>query len=128
MTSTSGRLLASSALVREPVENRQGEKLGSITDLLIDVATGRIAYAVIDCGGFLGIGGKLAAVPWGALETDLDADHLVLNVDRDTLERAEAFDRDSWPDMGDRHWAEQLHAYYGVEPYWNWTPGQRSMH
>src|SRR5664279_2474815 len=50
-----------------------GEKLGVIEGIMLDIQSGRIAYAVLSFGGFLGIGDKLFAIPWTALTLDLPA-------------------------------------------------------
>src|SRR5215475_379675 len=60
------KLVKSSTFVGADVENPKGENLGDIKDVVIDRATGRIAYAVVSFGGFMGLGEKLFAVPWGA--------------------------------------------------------------
>jgi hypothetical protein len=86
---------------------------------MLDVRCGRIAYAVLSFGGFLGIGSKLFAIPWSALTLDAREKRFVLDVSREKLERADGFDKDSWPAMGDTAWATRLHAYYEVPPYWD---------
>jgi len=85
---------------------------------MIDTPTGRVAYAVLSFGGFLGMGDKLFAIPWSRLSLDEDRKVFVLDVDRATLERAPGFDKDNWPDMADRAWGTQVHTYYGARPYW----------
>jgi sporulation protein YlmC with PRC-barrel domain len=63
------------------VVNAQGEKLGDIKSIMIDVPSGRVAYAVLSSGGFLGIGDKLFAIPWRALTLDADNKCFILNID-----------------------------------------------
>ena len=96
---------AASALEGETVLDHQGDALGEIEEIMLEVKSGRIAYAVLAVGGFLGIGEKYFAVPWRALTRDADRKCFVLDVDRDTLENAPAFDRDNWPAMSDETWA-----------------------
>mgnify|MGYP000165099482 CR=1 FL=1 len=60
-------LMAADTLEGDRVVNLNGEDLGKITDIMLDVQRGRIAYAVMSVGGFLGIGDKLFAVPWSAM-------------------------------------------------------------
>ena len=96
---------AASALEGETVLDAHGETLGEIEEIMLDVTSGRIAYAVLAVGGFLGIGEKYFAVPWRALTLDADRQCFVLDVDKDTLENAPAFDRDNWPAMSDETWA-----------------------
>jgi sporulation protein YlmC with PRC-barrel domain len=121
LNDTSGpgpEVMAASDFEGEDVVNRQGETLGDIEEIMIDVRSGRIAYAVLSCGGFLGIGDKLFAIPWSALTLDTDNKQFVLDVDRDRLKNAPGFDKDHWPSMADQSWATQVHSYYGTRPYW----------
>jgi sporulation protein YlmC with PRC-barrel domain len=100
------------------VVNLQGEDIGTITDIMLDVRGGRIAYAVMSSGGFLGIGDRLFALPWSALTLDAERKCFVIDVDRAKLEKAPGFDKDKWPAMADMRWATDVHGYYGVRPYW----------
>ncbi|HLA75208.1 MAG TPA: PRC-barrel domain-containing protein [Gammaproteobacteria bacterium] len=113
-------VLSVSTLMDDPVHNTAGEDLGKIEDFMIDLDEGRIAYAVLSFGGFLGMGDKLFAIPWSALTIDADEHAFVLDVDKDTLENAPGFDKDNWPDMADRRWGEQVYSYYGRKPYWTY--------
>ena len=81
--------------------NRAGENLGEIEELMIDLENGRVAYAVVSFGGFVGIGNKLFAVPFEALELDAENHCFVLDVPREKLEKAPGFDKDKWPDFAD---------------------------
>jgi sporulation protein YlmC with PRC-barrel domain len=112
------RVIAATKLMGDKVHNTAGEDLGHIEEIMMDVPTGRVAYAVLSFGGFLGMGNKLFAVPWEALTLDQDAKEFVLNIDRKQLEDGPGFDKDNWPDMTDRAWGSQVFAYYGYEPYW----------
>lgn len=111
------RVTSSSTLRGNRVRNSAGEDLGKIEEIMIDVPTGKVAYAVLSFGGFLGIGEKLFAVPWQALELDQREHEFMLNADRKLLENAPGFDRDNWPDMADRNFCAQIYGYYGFEPY-----------
>ena len=115
---TGRRLLAASTIEGTPVQNQAGEDLGEINELMIDLEKGRIAYAVLSFGGFLGLGDKLFALPWEALTMSAGGDFFILNVARERLEQAEGFDKDRWPYMADTAWGERLHTYYGYKPYW----------
>jgi len=79
--------------------------------------SGRVGYAVLSFGGFLGMGEKLFGVPWNALKLDTQNKRFVLDVTKDRLEDAPGFDKDHWPDMADQSWAQGIHSYYGTEPY-----------
>ena len=112
------RVMASSTLEGDDVINRQGEKLGKIEEIMLDVPTGRIAYAVLASGGFLGIGDKLFAVPWRSLMLDPENKCFILDIGKARLEQAPGFDKDHWPSMADETWAHEIHTYYSVRPYW----------
>jgi len=113
------RVMSASTLTGDSVVNAAGEDLGKIDDIMIDTPTGRVAYAVLSFGGFLGMGDKLFAIPWSRLTLDEDREVFVLNIDKATLEKAPGFDKDNWPDMADRTWGTQVHTYYGSRPYWD---------
>jgi hypothetical protein len=85
------------------------------------VTGGRIAYAVLSFGGFLGIGNKLFAIPWDALKLDEENHEFILDIDRNTLENAPGFDKDNWPDMADPEFGSSIFNYYGYRPYWDTT-------
>ena len=113
------RVLSASTLKGDDVVNRSGEDLGKIEDLMIDLDRGRIAYAVLSFGGFLGVGDKLFAIPWEALTIDTAQKRFVLNIRKELLERAPGFDKSDWPDMTDPACGVELYDYYGYKPYWN---------
>ena len=111
-------VLSASTLAGDKVRNAAGEDLGKIDEIMIDIPSGRVAYAVLSFGGFLGMGDKLFAVPWSALKVDEDEKCFILNVDRRTIEQAPGFDKDNWPDMSDQTWGSGISNYYHVRPYW----------
>jgi hypothetical protein len=112
------RVLSASTLTSDSVKNRADEDLGKIKELMIDIPSGRVAYAVLSFGGFLGMGDKLFAVPWDALTLDEDRKCFVLDADKAKLEVAPGFYKDNWPDMTDTLWGEDVHSFYGQSPYW----------
>ena len=111
------RLMGADTLIGNEVRNQKDEDLGDIKEIMLDVPNGRIAYAVLSFGGFLGMGNKLFAVPWEALKLDTENECFVLNADKQRLENAPGFDPDRWPDMADSTWQNEVHSYYGTEPY-----------
>jgi sporulation protein YlmC with PRC-barrel domain len=111
-------VMAADTLEGNSVVNTHGEKLGEVTDIMLDVPSGRVAYAVLSCGGFLGIGEKLFAIPWRALTLDAEEKQFILNIDKERLENAPGFDKDHWPSMADSRWASEVHDYYGQRNYW----------
>jgi sporulation protein YlmC with PRC-barrel domain len=112
------RVMSASSLSGDRVRNTAGEDLGKVKELMIDVPSGRVGYAVLSFGGVLGLGDKLFAIPWNALTLDEDEKQFILNADKKILENAPGFDQDNWPDMADPSWGTQVHSYYGVQPYW----------
>lgn len=109
-------LMGAHTLLGNDVYNRQGEDLGDVKDLMIDMATGRMSYAVLSFGGLLGMGDKLFAVPWSALTLDTENKRFTLDVQKDALESAPGFDKDHWPSMADKTWASSVHTFYGTHP------------
>lgn len=112
------RVLAASTLAGDSVKNSAGENLGKLDEIMIDIPSGRIAYAVLSFGGFLKMGNKLFAVPWNVLRVNEDEKCFILEVDKATLENAPGFDKDNWPDMADTTWGANIYSYYGRTPYW----------
>ena len=111
-------VMASDTLEGDRVVNASGENIGKIRDIMIDVPTGRVAYAVLSFGGVMGMGSKLFAVPWNALVLDTDNKCFVMNTDKKRLENAPGFDKDNWPDMADPSFATSIYEYYETPPYW----------
>ena len=93
-----------STFIGMDVENLQGETLGEIDDLAFDAESGKIAYAVLSVGGFLGINEKYIAVPLNALTPAPGADHLLLDANKQRLERAPGFAKNKWPDLDTPAW------------------------
>ena len=116
------RLMGADTLNGNDVYNEKGEDLGDIKEFMLDMTNGRVTYAVLSFGGFLGMGEKLFAVPWNALKLDTVNKRFVLNVDKARLENAPGFDKDNWPNMSDQTWAQGIHSYYGTKPYANDLP------
>jgi sporulation protein YlmC with PRC-barrel domain len=119
------RVMSAGTLAGDRVRNSAGEDLGKIEEIMIDVETGRVAYAVLSYGGFLGMGNKLFAVPWEALEVDEDQHEFRMDVDDETLKSAPGFDKDNWPDMADPSWGSQVYSHYGYKPHWETAAGER---
>ena len=107
-------LMGADTLVGNSVYNTKGEDLGDIKDIMLNVTYGKVTYAVLEFGGFLGMGEKLFAVPWDALKLDSENKRFTLNIDKERLENAPSFDKDYWPNMADETWAKEINAYYGT--------------
>jgi len=106
-------LMGAGTLIGEDVYNPQEEKLGDIKEFMLDMSEGRVAYAVLSFGGFLGLGEKLFAVPWSVLKLDTINKRFLLNIDKDRLKNAPGFDKDDWPDMTNTTWANTVRSFYG---------------
>lgn len=115
-------VLSATSLIGDDVKNRSGEDLGKIEEIMLDTEHGRVAYAVLSFGGFLGLGDKLFAIPWDSLTLNTDEKCFYLNVDKDLLENAPGFDKNDWPDFADNQWRTDIYSYYSVEPYWTNEP------
>ena len=109
-------MMGADTLVGNDVYNHKDEDLGDIKEIMLDMRSGHIGYAVLGFGGFLGMGEKLFAVPWDALVLDTKNKRFVLNVEKDRLKDAPGFDKDHWPNMADQSWAREIHSYYGTKP------------
>jgi len=117
---TSGSNVRVSELIGANLQNDAGESVGEINDLVLDSRTGKVRYAAVTYGGFLGVGDKMFAVPFDAIKTKTDLQDagkyvLVLNVTQSQLEGAQGFDQDHWPDMADKNLAMELDKRYGVK-------------
>jgi hypothetical protein len=95
--------------------NRDVEQLGDIKELMLNVRSGRVVYAVLSFGGFLGMGEKLFAVPWSALTFDTMNNRFVLDVDKERLKDAPGFDKGNWPDLQNPVWQKEIHVFYGTK-------------
>ena len=109
-------LMGADTLIGNDVYNLKDEALGDIKEIMLDVRSGQIGYAVLSFGGFLGVGEKLFAVPWKALTLDTKNKRFVLNVEKDRLKSAPGFNTGKWPDMADQSWVREIHSYYGTTP------------
>ena len=108
-------------LIGVEVLNPNHETLGKIEDLVLDPASGKIRYAVLSFGGFLGMGDKLFAVPWDELKLiskgttsagTIKEDHYVLNVSKEALKNAPGFDSNHWPDFAKPNWSAAIDKFY----------------
>jgi sporulation protein YlmC with PRC-barrel domain len=114
---TSGSLIAAEKVNGTNVYNMNGDKLGSVDDIMIDKISGKAIYAVMSFGGFLGMGEKQHPLPWSSLTYDEDKGGYVVNLDKKRLENAPTMDPDAdfvWtPDYG-----RSVDKYYGAPTYW----------
>lgn len=107
-------LMGADTLIGDDVYNHDDEQLGDIKEIMLDMRSGRIAYAVLSFGGVLGLGEKLFAVPWEKLALDTVNKRFLLDVDKEQLKSAPGFDKDNWPDMASEAWNDQMNQFYGT--------------
>jgi sporulation protein YlmC with PRC-barrel domain len=107
-----------SSMIGTDVVNPKGDNLGDVKEVVIDPRTGKVAYAVVSFGGFLGMGEKLFAIPFNAFKYDMEENEYVLDVSKEKLQAAPGFDADHWPSMTEEKWNRDVYKYYGHSPYW----------
>ena len=103
-------------ITKMKIMNASGEDLGKIEDLVIDMSTGKIRYAAISFGGFLGVGDKMFAVPFESMALRQNAKdnsrHFELNVTKEQLQNAPGFDKNNWPDFANPTWGATNDKHY----------------
>ena len=118
---TSGGTIRSSQLVGTNIKNSAGETVGEINDLVID-QSGKVRYAAVTYGGFLGVGSKMFAVPFEAFKVrqnpndpnDRDDYVLTLDVTKEQLDGDQGFDSEHWPNFADTKFTQELDRRYNV--------------
>ena len=118
-TNPSGKLIAAHKVQGASVYSTTLEKLGTVEDLMIDKASGRIAYAVLSFGGFLGIGDRYYPLPWEKLDYNSELDGYVVDIDRETLEGAPSYSDTKMAAWDDETWGHDVYAHYGLPPFWS---------
>ncbi|HKT14982.1 MAG TPA: PRC-barrel domain-containing protein [Allosphingosinicella sp.] len=115
-------LISSRRVEGTPVYNRGGDKLGSIHSVMIGKRSGKVAYALLSFGGFLGIGENVHPVPWDVLDYDPGRDGYVVDLTREQLENAPSFRVDEADRPQERSRDELVYSYYGQLPWWGSAP------
>jgi sporulation protein YlmC with PRC-barrel domain len=109
--------MRASELLGKEVRNQQGQELGEIEDVLVDVSTGRVQYAVLSFGGFMDMGDELFTFPLSAFDRSQRGEQLVLNVSSEQLQKAEGFDEENWPVYGrDKDFFDRVQNLFGGQP------------
>ncbi len=111
-------LISSRRVEGTAVYSGAGEKLGTIHSVMIGKRSGRVAYAVLSAGGWLGIGAHVHPLPWALLTYDVDRDGYVVAVDRSQLEEAPSMALDETDRPIDSEYQERVSAYWGTLPWW----------
>lgn len=106
-------LISSRRVEGTAVYDTKGEKLGTVDHMMIGKRSGRVEYAVMSFGGFLGMGEQYHPLPWDVLNYDTEKDGYVVDIDKEKLEKGPTFERDNQPEW-DRNYGETVYTYYGV--------------
>jgi len=99
------------------VKNYQDVELGKVSDLAVDMESGRIVQVIISSGGFLGLGATLTAVPPTALHQDPELKILQLDVSAEKFKAAPRFDTAKWEECTQSNRLSEAYGYYGQQPY-----------
>ena len=108
-----------SDLMGMAVKNDQGEKLGKVDNLMVDLQSGRIVAVVVSSGEFLGMGGELSAVPPASLSLSADRSTLRLDTTKEMLAAAPHFKGNQWPDFNQPTYSDSVYRAYRMEPYFS---------
>ena len=106
-------LRSASTLRGNAVVNVGGEKLGALEDIMMDLGSGQVHFAIL-----VREDDRLVAVPWDALALDPQNNRLVMDIDKAKFDKAPSFDRDSRPEMG-REWEVKVEGFFGRKPFWD---------
>jgi sporulation protein YlmC with PRC-barrel domain len=112
-TSTASHVISSDDVEGTAVYNPAGEKLGSIDNLMIDKLSGQVLYAVMEFGGFLGIGSDRYPIPWDLLKYDTNKGGYIVPLDKDKLKNAPKY-RDEEVPVYDTDYGNRVNTYYGI--------------
>ena len=115
-TDETDRLIASNKVEGTAVYNRQGERLGSVYNFMVDKRSGQVQYAVMSFGGFLGIGDSYHPLPWKTLKYDTAMGGYVVGLDKDRLQKAPSYAASENPDWSDPSYSRRVDDYYGPFP------------
>jgi PRC-barrel domain len=111
-------LISAGKVTGTSVYNTAGEHLGEVYDVMVDKRSGKIAYAVMSFGGFLGIGERYHPLPWATLKYDTKQGGYVVGLTKQQLEGAPTYAANERPAWEDRAYETRLHDYYKTTPYW----------
>ena len=115
-TDETNRLIASNKVEGTAVYNRQGERLGSVYNFMVDKRSGQVEYAVMSFGGFLGIGDSYHPLPWKSLTYDTSQGGYVVDLDKNRLQGAPSYSSSEAPDWSDPSYSRRIDDYYGPFP------------
>ena len=108
------RLISADRVQGTPVYDRDGEKMGHIEDVMLDKLSGRVVYAIMSYGGFLGAGERYHPLPWPMLHYDAERQGYVVPLAKESLDDAPVLGRAQIDDHDDLGWAEEVHTHFGL--------------
>ena len=111
-------LIASDRVIGTDVRRPDGSRVGRIERLMLDKHSGRVAYAVMSFGGFLGMGEGFYTLPWPVLRFDPGQDAYVVDVTEAQLRAAPERSPEGGDPDDERAWKEHVHRHYDAAPYW----------
>lgn len=114
----SAALISADAVQGTDVYNLQGDKIGHVEDIMLHKVSGKVAYAVMAFGGFLGIGERYHPLPWTLLTYDTGRGGYTVPMDKDRLMEGPSFERAQLTG-DDMLWRDKIHSYYQATPYWS---------
>ncbi len=114
-TDETRRLIASDKVEGTAVYDRSGDRLGTILNFMVDKRTGRVEYAVLSFGGFLGIGENHHPLPWDVLDYDVEKGGYRVDLDKSVLEQSPRYEPGRDPAY-DHAYGREVYGYYGL-PY-----------
>ncbi|MBO9582424.1 MAG: PRC-barrel domain-containing protein [Sphingobium sp.] len=109
------RLISSTKVEGTAVYSRAGDRLGTIQNFMVDKRSGKVEHAVLEFGGFLGLGSDYYPIPWKLLDYDVNQGGYVVDIDKSRLEKAPRYGRDTPPDFS-TDYGRQVYSYWDV-PY-----------
>jgi sporulation protein YlmC with PRC-barrel domain len=111
-TDETRKLIASNKVEGTAVYNTSGDKLGTINNFMVDKASGQAEYAVMQFGGFLGMGTDNYPIPWSMLQYDVEHGGYVVDLDKDQLDEAPRFQTEE--PAFDENYDRQVYGHYGL--------------
>lgn len=106
------RRLTATSIIGDSVENREGEKLGEVNNIMLNIDDGSIEYIVLEFGSFLGMGGKLFAIPFNEMYLDTRKKVFVIDRSKEYLKSIPGFDPNHWPETNDHRYYEDVNDYW----------------
>ena len=116
-----GRLISADKVEGTTVYNPAGDTVGTVSNIMIDKISGKVAYAVLSAGGILGLGKEAIALPWDVLTYNTGKGGYVVDVDQAKLEEAPQMASDDLSQLENREFEKHIHDYYNIDPYWTFS-------